>query len=133
MQCTPAALVARLVALALLASPLFATGEEDFLPGDALMAAFTGATLIGSDWAEYYAPDGAIAGRVRYFGRIRHFAGRWFVKRDQVCFEYELAQYNTCSKFRREGDRMRHFAAGGERKADGESRRFPGNRLEDFR
>lgn len=110
-----------------------ASDEEPFLIDDALAAAFAGATLIGSNWAEYYAPDGTIVGKVRHLGLLRDFTGKWFVRRDQVCFEYRWPQYNTCSKFRRSGNRMRHFGADGEPKPDGESRRLPGNRLEEFR
>ena len=97
------------------------------------MASFAGATFIGSNWAEYYAPDGEVIGKVRYLGILRDFTGRWVVKLDQVCFEYELSEFNTCSKFRRVGDHMRHFGPDGKPKSDGESRRVPGNRLEEFR
>lgn len=84
-------------------------------------------------WAEYYAPDGLIVGKVRYLGTLRDFSGRWSVRNDQVCFAYEWPQYDTCSKFRLFGQRMRHYAADGRPKADGQSRRLAGNRLADFR
>jgi hypothetical protein len=119
--------------MALAAGPASGNSEAPYLAGDGLKAAFAGATLIGTDWAEYYAPDGAIVGRVRYFGVLHDFTGRWIPKVDQVCFDYERPQYNTCSKFRRFGDQMRHFAADGKPKKDGESRRLLGNRLDEFR
>jgi len=106
--------------------------EEPYLTADGLIAAFAGATLIGSNWAEYYAPDGTIAGKVKYLGLIHRFTGHWIVRQNQVCFEYQRSEYNTCSMFRRIGDHMRHFAADGKPKADGESRRLPGNRLDEF-
>lgn len=109
------------------------SGEKPFLADDALVAAFADATLIAPNWAEYYAPDGVIVGKVKYLGILRSFNGRWIVKHDQVCFEYQRAEYNTCSKFRRVADRMRHFALDGTPKADGESRRLAGNRLDEFR
>jgi hypothetical protein len=117
---------------AFLAAPVHAD-EEDYLADDALAAAFAGATLIGPNWAEYYAPDGTIIGKVRHLGLLRDFTGRWFIRLGQVCFEYRWSQYNTCSKFRRSGDLMRHFGADGKPKPEGESRRLPGNRLEEFR
>lgn len=92
-----------------------------------------GATLVGGNWAEYYAPDGRIFGRVRYLGLLHEFTGRWRARLDRICFEYELSQYNTCSKFRLVGDRMRHFDVDGKPKPDPESRRFPGNRLGELR
>lgn len=112
----------------------YAAGESDdaYLVGDALRSVFVGATLIGTNWAEYYEPDGVIVGKVRYLGIVRDFSGRWSVKRDQVCFEYELRQYDTCSKFRLVGDRLRHFGADGRPKPDGESRRLSGNHLDAF-
>jgi hypothetical protein len=124
-----------LVALALTGTPTSAVAdsEEPYLIGDRLIASFAGATLIGSNWAEYYAPDGSILGKVRYLGVLHEFNGRWTVKRDEVCFEYDRSEYNTCSRFRRSGDRMRHFGPDGKPKADGESRRLPGNRLAEFR
>jgi hypothetical protein len=122
-----------LVTLACTTTAVLGEGDERFLAGEALSAAFAGATLIGSNWAEYYAPDGAIIGKVRYLGVLRQFTGRWSIRQDQVCFEYERPQFNTCSRFRRLGDRMRHFGADGRPKADGESRRLPGNRLDEFR
>jgi hypothetical protein len=123
-------MVLALASAAVAAAP---ESEDPYLIGDGLIASFVGVTLIGSNWAEYYAPDGAIIGKVRYLGILREFTGRWIVNRDQVCFEYERSEFNTCSKFRRSGDRMRHFGPDGEPKADGESRRLPGNRLEEFR
>ena len=107
--------------------------EESYLSGDALSASFADATLIGSNWAEYYAPDGTITGKVRYLGILHAFTGRWIIRSDLVCFEYQHAQYNTCSRFRRHGDLMRHYGTDGNPKRDGESRRLAGNRLEDFR
>lgn len=121
------------VALCSTAAPVLADGHESYLIGDGLIASFAGATLIGSNWAEYYAPDGTIIGKVKYLGMVRDFTGRWTAKEDQVCFEYQRSQYNTCSKFRRAGDQMRHFAADGKPKNDGVSRRLSGNRLEEFR
>src|SRR5215470_18081699 len=114
------------------AAPAAGDNDGPYLVGDGLMASFVGATLIGSNWAEYYAPDGGIIGKVRYLGILRDFTGRWTVKRDQVCFEYEWSEFNTCSRFRRVGDHMQHFGPDGKPKTDGESRRLPGNRLEDF-
>jgi len=107
--------------------------EESYLTGEALIASFADATLIGSNWAEYYAPDGTITGKVRYLGLMHSFTGRWIVTRDVVCFEYQRAQYNTCSRFRQSGDQMQHFGIDGNPKRDGESRRLPGNRLDEFR
>jgi hypothetical protein len=127
------AIATGLVALCLVARSAFGENEEPYLVGEGLIAAIAGATLIGSNWAEYYAPDGTIVGKVRYLGMLREFNGRWTVTRDQVCFEYEMSRYDTCSKFRRVGDRMRHFGADGKPKPDAESRRLPGNRLEEFR
>jgi len=122
------------VLLASALAPLVSRADETpFLSGERLAAAFAGATLIGSNWAEYYAPDGVIVGKVRYLGIVRHFRGRWIARDDRVCFEYERAEYNTCSKFRLLGERMWHFAIDGRPKKDGESRRLPGNRLEEFR
>lgn len=107
--------------------------EQGFLSAEVLRGVFAGATLIGGNWAEYYDPGGSIVGKVRYLGVVRAFNGRWSVSGDAVCFEYDLRQYDTCSKFRLEGDRMRHFAADGQPKADGESRLLKGNRLDRFR
>jgi hypothetical protein len=122
-----------LVTCALPVNPARGDSEAPYLAGDGLIAAFSGATLIGSNWAEYYAPDGALVGKVRYLGILREFTGRWIVRQDQVCFEYERSVYNTCSRFRLVGDRMLHFGADGKPKVDGESKRLPGDRLEEFR
>jgi hypothetical protein len=113
--------------------PAPGAAEESYLTGEALIALFADATLIGSNWAEYYAPDGTITGKVRYLGLVHSFTGRWIVTRDLVCFEYQSTQYNTCSRFRQSGDQMRHYGADGKPKRDGESRRLAGNRLEEFR
>jgi hypothetical protein len=122
-----------LVTLALTSTAARGNQEEPYLAGDALTAAFADVTLIGSNWAEYYAPDGVIVGKVRYLGMLHEFTGRWIVKRDQVCFEYKRSEYNTCSKFRVLEGQMRHFGADGKPKRDGISRRLQGNRLEEFR
>jgi len=98
-----------------------------------LIASFAGATLIGSNWAEYYAPDGTITGKMRYLGLVHSFTGRWTVRRDLVCFQYQHAQYNTCSRFRQSGDRIRHYGADEMPKRYGESRRLVGNRLDELR
>jgi hypothetical protein len=127
------AIATGLVALCLVARSALADNEEPYLDGEGLIAAVAGATFIGSNWAEYYAPDGTIVGKVRYLGMLREFRGRWTAKRDQVCFEYEMSRYNTCSKFREVGDRMHHFGADGRPKPDAESRRLSGNRLGEFR
>lgn len=58
--------------------------EEPYLTGETLIASFADATLIGSNWAEYYAPDGTITGKVRYLGLTHSFIGRWTVIGNQV-------------------------------------------------
>lgn len=107
--------------------------DAPFLSGDTLVAIISGATLIGGHWAEYYAPDGEIIGKVRYLGLVHAFRGKWRIRDDHVCFEYERREYNTCSRFRLLGDRMRHYDSDGKPKRDFESRRLNGNRLEEFR
>src|SRR5215470_7470626 len=96
-----ALMAAMTLGLCLFVGPSAARADDaPFLTSEVLAATFAGATLIGSNWAEYYAPDGVIVGKVRYLGIVRRFRGRWSVKDDHVCFEYERAEYNTCSKFR---------------------------------
>ncbi len=112
---------------------LAADTDDAFLAGEVLRTTFTGATLIGRNWAEYYAHDGVIVGKIRYMGFLRDFTGRWIAKHDQVCFEYGRTEANTCSMFKRRGDRLFHFAPDGKPKADHESKRLDGNRLEEFK
>jgi hypothetical protein len=121
-----------LLALCLVARSASGDDGEPYLVGEALIVAFAGATLIGPNWAEYYAPDGAIVGKVKYLGIVRRFTGRWTARRDEVCFEYERPEYNTCSKFRLLGNRMLHFGTDGRPKKDPESRHALGNRLDEF-
>ncbi len=126
---------ARLVVAAAMLAGVCQVRADDapFLSDDALVATFAGATLIGGHWAEYYTPEGEIVGKVRYLGMLHDFKGRWRVRDGHVCFEYERKEYDTCSKFRLAGERMRHFDSDGKPKRDAESRRLSGNRLDQFR
>ncbi|MFM9884268.1 MAG: hypothetical protein ACKVQT_14675 [Burkholderiales bacterium] len=121
------------VALLSAATSLAADTDDAFLAGEVLRATFVGATLIGGNWAEYYGHDGVIVGKIRYMGFLRDFTGRWIAKHDQVCFEYGRTEANTCSMFRRRGDRLFHFAPDGKPKSDHESKRLEGNRLDEFK
>ena len=121
------------VALLSAVTPLAAGTDDAFLAGEVLRTTFVGATLIGRNWAEYYADDGVIVGKIRYMGFLRGFTGRWIAKHDQVCFEYGRTEANTCSMFRRRGDKLFHFAPDGKPKADHESKRLDGNRLDEFK
>ncbi len=115
-----------------MALPTLADDAGPYLSGEELSATFAGATLIGAQWAEFYAPGGKIVGRVRYLGMTRDYGGRWIAHHDRVCFEYARPEYNTCSHFRRRGAHLHHFGPDGRPKRDGISRHLPGNRLELF-
>jgi hypothetical protein len=52
---------------------------------------------------------------------------------NHVCFEYARTEANTCSKFRRRGERMLHFGLEDKPKKVAESRRFDGSRLDLFK
>ena len=79
------AVLVRLSGILVIVVPLcsWAIDDDPFLVDEALATAFAGATLIGSNWAEYYAPDGTIVGKVRHLGLLRDFTGKWSVRRDQ--------------------------------------------------
>lgn len=105
--------------------------EASFLNDDSVRETIVGHTLKGVDWIEYYTADGAIFGKVRYFG-IRPFTGTWSVRAGKVCYDYGRAEVNTCSWLRRDGDKVTHHHQDGRLKKDGTARRFQGNRLDDF-
>jgi hypothetical protein len=107
--------------------------DDAYLVGEGLRTTFAGATLLGNTWVEYYATDGTIVGKFRYLGFVREFAGRWIAKHDHVCFEYARTEANTCSKFRRRGERIFHYGFDDKPKRDPESLRFVGNRLDAFK
>ena len=126
-------LIGMIIIALCVAAPVRAASDEAYLVGESLVAAIAGATLIGSNWAEYYAPDGKIAGKFRYMGFVREFTGRWVANEDHVCFEYARTEANTCSRFRRRGERMLHFGFDDKPKKDPESRRLDGNQVDAFK
>ena len=110
------------------AGPAVSAQPPAYLADTALRETLIGHTLIGKDWAEYYEKDGSIRGRARYFGIAFDYTGTWKVTGQQVCYEYERKDRNTCSFLIRDGDVVRHFTTTGSPKFDGVARRVEGNR-----
>jgi hypothetical protein len=100
-----------------------------YLDNAGLRTALEGYTLIGKDWAEFYAPDGTIKGKARTMGTLRTYDGRWRVADGKVCYDYEGTLFDTCSRLRQESETVRHFTLDGQPKPDGVARRVKGDHV----
>lgn len=123
--------MSRPIALLLLSFCMLASAANaQHLRGAELRAAISGYTVSGKDWAEYYGPNGQISGRARYFGMIRSYAGRWTAHDDKVCYAYENASFDTCSRLELRENLLYHYSLDGRLKPDGVGRRTEGNALQ---
>lgn len=121
----------RLNVLLLLSSCMLASAASaQHLRGDELRAAISGYTVSGKEWAEFYAPNGRISGRARYFGMVRNYVGRWTAHDDRICYAYENSSFDTCSRLELRENLLYHYSLDGRLKADGVGRRIEGNTLQ---
>lgn len=128
---TRALVIPLAVVLATTAGSSRSEGDAGFLAGAELQKILSGHTLRGSEWAEYYEPNGMIRGKARLFG-TRSYGGRWSVQSDRVCYDYEGTSYDTCSRLRIQGTKVLHFDLHGKLKTDGVATRAEGNQLAAF-
>jgi hypothetical protein len=121
----------RIGLLATLLVGAVAVPDETFLTADALEATIVGHSLRGRDWIEYYDPDGTIRGKARLFG-VRSYTAKWTIRGDRVCYDYDGAAFDTCSRLKTRGEQVYHYDLGGNLKADGIAQRVKGNHLDAF-
>lgn len=109
-----------------------ANAQPTYLTGNSLRRAIEGHTLLGKDWAEYYAPDGTIFGKFRFWG-VHNYTGKWTADKERICYEYpERPSSNTCSRLTLTNNTITHYTMSGELKKDGVARRKSGNSLNEF-
>lgn len=125
----------RLVARVMLAAVVFvsvtvgAQPQPVYLNEKELRTTLEDHTLIGQNWAEYYAADGTIKGKARQFGFVRNYEARWRVADDTVSYDYEGTAFDTASHLSLSGETVRHYTMTNAPKADGVARRVKGNQV----
>ena len=120
------------VTLILIASSV-ANAQPTYLTGSKLRSAIEGQTLLAKDWAEFYALDGTIFGKVHYWG-THDYTGKWTAYQDRICYDYpQNKQSNTCSRLTLNGNKVTHYTLKGEQKNDGVTLRKSGNALNQFK
>ena len=75
----------------------------------------SGVSKGGVEWAEYYLPNGLIAGS---WGGDK-YQGNWSMKDDMMCFDYSGTDDDRCNRIAAEGDTVYYYMKDG--KPDGDA------------
>jgi hypothetical protein len=131
MQAIAARPARRVLLCSLMLACLVASADSQpaYLDDAGLRTALQEHTLIGNDWAEFYAADGAIKGKGRQFGMVRTYSARWRISEGKVFYDYQGTAYDTWSRLARDGETIRHYTVDGEPKRDGVARRVKGDQI----